>query len=105
MIGARIYPGPPRRAPAFTALIAILSQALVVDFLSRSWNFGAFILPAIPVSVGQALVGAIVGVGLARGFQTLRLAVLRKIALGWVAAPLLAAAFAYLLVPLTMRVG
>ena len=40
---------------ATTALIAILAEALVVDFFAHSWDLGAFILPAIPVSTSQAM--------------------------------------------------
>lgn len=88
------------RLDAVTALIAVLSEALVVDFLAHSWRLGTFILPAIPVSTSQALVGAIVGLGLARGIQTIQLAVLRKIVLGWIVAPILAAALVFVLLPL-----
>jgi PiT family inorganic phosphate transporter len=86
-----------------TALIAILSQALILDFLAHSWEFGSYTLPAIPVSVAQTLVGAILGLGLARGMQTIKLKILGNIVIGWIAAPIISASLAYVLLPLTMR--
>jgi PiT family inorganic phosphate transporter len=91
------------RLDGVTALIAILSEALVVDFLAHTWSFGAFTLPAVPVSISQALVGALLGVGVARGVQTIQFKVLRNIILGWVVAPLLSALLAGLMAPLVMR--
>jgi PiT family inorganic phosphate transporter len=88
-----------------TALIAILSQALVVDFLAHSWAFGGYILPAIPISVSQALVGAIVGLGMARGLQTINLKILGNIVIGWVVTPIIAAGLVYLLQPFAMWLG
>jgi len=85
-----------------TALIAILSQALVVDFLAHSWAFGSYTLPAIPISVSQALVGAIVGLGLARGLQTINLKILGNIVIGWVVTPIIAAGLVYFLLPFAM---
>jgi PiT family inorganic phosphate transporter len=85
-----------------TALIAILSEALVVDFLTHSWEFGSYHLPAIPVSISQALVGSVVGLGMARGLQTIQLKVLRNILVGWIAAPVAACALVYIIAPITM---
>jgi inorganic phosphate transporter, PiT family len=88
---------------AITAFIAILSGALVVDLLSHQWQFAAFVIPAIPVSISQALVGSILGLGLARGMQTIRLGVLRNILIGWITAPLISGGIAYVLVPVMLR--
>lgn len=88
------------RLDAITAFIAILSEALVLDFFAHSWKFHTMFLPAIPVSISQALVGSVVGLGLAHGIQTIQLTILRNLVIGWVAAPLLAGAFAYILIPL-----
>jgi PiT family inorganic phosphate transporter len=81
---------------AITALVAVLAEALVVDFFAHPWNLGGFILPAIPVSTSQALVGGVLGLGVARGIQTIKMHVLVKIVLGWIAAPNLAALLTYL---------
>jgi PiT family inorganic phosphate transporter len=88
---------------AITALIAILSQALVVDFLSHSWEFATYALPAVPVSLSQALVGSVLGLGIARGIQTIKLTVLGNIVIGWIAAPVISASLIFVLLPLTLR--
>ena len=88
---------------AVTAFIAILAEALVVDFFAHSWNFRTFILPAIPVSVSQALVGSVLGLGLARGIQTIKMRLLLNIVVGWITAPILSAALTYLSLPVVMR--
>jgi PiT family inorganic phosphate transporter len=85
---------------AISALIAIFAEALVVDFFAHSWDLGMFILPAIPVSASQALVGGVVGIGLARGLQTIRLQLLWRIAICWIATPLIAAALLLALMPI-----
>lgn len=87
---------------AITALIAVLAEALVVDFFAHSWTLGTFVLPAVPVSATQALVGGIFGIGLARGIQTIRMGVLLNIAISWVATPLIAAGLTYLILPLIL---
>ena len=86
---------------AVTAFIAIFSEALVLDFFSRSWKFYTVFLPAIPISISQALVGSVVGLGLARGIQTIQLRVLRNFVTGWIAAPVLAGIFAAVLLSMT----
>ncbi len=88
---------------ATTALIAILAEALVVDFFAHSWDLGDFTLPAIPVSTSQALVGGVLGIGLARGIQTIRMRVLFHITAGWVATPFIAAALARVILPIVTR--
>jgi PiT family inorganic phosphate transporter len=93
------------RLDAMTAFIAILAEALVVDFFAHSWRLYVFTLPAIPVSLSQALVGSIVGLGLARGIQTIQIRILRNIVIGWVTAPLISMALAYLLLPVVLRLG
>ncbi|MFQ5859383.1 MAG: inorganic phosphate transporter [Anaerolineae bacterium] len=90
---------------AISALIAILAEALVVDFFAHSWDLGAFTLSAIPVSTSQALVGGVLGSGLARGIQTIRMRVLLNIAMGWIATPLIAAALARVIFPVVMWVA
>ena len=82
---------------AITALIAVLAQAVVVDFFAHTWDFGTFVFPAIPVSTSQAMVGAVLGIGIVRGFQEVNKRLLGQIALSWVATPFAAAGLTYLL--------
>ena len=90
---------------AITAFIAILSEALVLDFFAHYWKFHTMVLPAIPVSISQVLVGSVVGLGLARGIQTIQLTILRNLVIGWIVAPLLAGTFAYILLPLAVTLS
>jgi PiT family inorganic phosphate transporter len=93
------------RLDAVSALIAVLAQALVVDFLAHSWRLGPYALPAIPISVSQALVGAVLGLGAARGIQTIRLRILGNILTGWIAAPLISAGLTVVLLYLPFRLA
>lgn len=88
---------------AFTAFIAIFAEALVVDFFAHSWTIGTTVLPAIPVSSTQALIGAIVGIGGARGFHTMKSRVLGLIVIGWAVTPLVAALLTVVIVPLVLQ--
>ncbi|MBS3740010.1 anion permease [Candidatus Bipolaricaulota bacterium] len=56
-------------------------------------NFFAYI--GIPVSTSQAIVGAVIGVGLVKGVKTVSAKKIMKIAVGWVASPTAAALFAF----------
>ncbi|SFH53909.1 inorganic phosphate transporter, PiT family [Tindallia magadiensis] len=81
-----------RLAPAH-ALIIVLSSALVL-FLFASQNLQAWLIshnlpsfPLVPVSQSQAVVGSVVGIGIAKGGRNIKLALLGKIFLGWVITP------------------
>ncbi|HET7853969.1 MAG TPA: anion permease [Candidatus Methylomirabilis sp.] len=91
------------RLDAFSAFIAVFAEALAVDFFAHSWKIGTFVLPAIPVSITQALIGAVLGIGFARGLHTMKMPVLGLIALGWVLTPLLAALLTAGILPLVLR--
>jgi PiT family inorganic phosphate transporter len=93
------------RLDAMTAFIAILAEALVVDYFSHSWKFGTFVLPAIPVSTSQALVGGVLGIGLARGIQTIKMRVLFNIAVLWIVTPIVGATLAYAIMPVVIRLA
>lgn len=47
-------------------------------------------LPLVPVSSSQAVIGAVIGVGLAKGGREVKWNVLGKIAMGWVTTPVIA---------------
>ena len=85
-----------------TAFVVVLSAAVVL-FLFASEGLQAFLLsaglpalPLVPVSQSQAVVGAILGVGLAKGGRNINTKLLGKIGLGWVATPVLAFILSYL---------
>lgn len=81
---------------AFTAFIAILAEAVTVHFYA---NVG------VPVSTSQAIVGAVIGVGILKGMRTINTRVLWRVAFGWLGTPAVAAGMAFLLHGLISLVG
>jgi len=78
-----------------TAFVVVLSSALVLfvfsseglyNFLTTR-NLPAF--PLVPVSQSQAVIGAIMGIGLAKGGRNIGVSKLGQIAVGWVLTPLI----------------
>ena len=65
----------------FSALVVVLAEGFVQHLFTQI---------GIPVSSSQAVVGAVVGVGLVAGVQTVSGRMLTKIGLGWVLTPVLA---------------
>ncbi len=79
-----------------TAFIVVLASALVLfvfssqglyNFLTAR-NLPAF--PLVPVSQSQAVIGAIMGIGLAKGGRNIDVTKIGKIGFGWVLTPLMA---------------
>jgi hypothetical protein len=97
-VGSRIF-----RLSPISALIVVLAQALVLFLFSSEalerWlsSRGLPAFPLVPVSSSQAVVGAVLGIGLAKGGRNIRWGVLGRIASGWVATPALSAVIALLL--------
>lgn len=85
------------------ALVVVLAQSLTLFlFASESLQRGLVALglpaiPLVPVSSSQAVVGAILGIGLLKGGRGIRFNVLGGIAGGWVATPVAAGVLALLL--------
>jgi len=85
------------------ALIVVLAQAMVLFLFSseglESWlvNHGLPTIPLVPVSSSQAVIGAVVGIGLVKGGRNIRFGVLGRIASGWVTTPVAAAAVSFVL--------
>ena len=84
------------------ALVVVLSQSLVL-FLFASPNLYNFLvshnlpaLPLVPVSSSQAVIGAVMGIGIAKGGKELNWGLLLKTAVGWVATPIIAALVCYI---------
>jgi PiT family inorganic phosphate transporter len=71
------------RLDAFTALVTVLAHAVTVHI---------YAMVGVPVSTSQAIVGAVLGVGLIKGMQTVNLRMLGRVAAGWTATPFIAAA-------------
>ncbi len=78
------------------ALVVVLAESLVL-FLFSSQSLEAVLarhnlprLPLVPVSATQAFIGAMMGIGLVKGIQTVRFRVLAEIVAGWIVAPMIA---------------
>lgn len=84
------------RMSPMLALIVVLSQAIVLLLFSsvtlHYWleNHNLPALPLVPVSSTQAVIGAIIGIGLAKGGRNIDWHTIGKIVTGWITAPLLA---------------
>ncbi len=83
------------------AWVAVMSHSLVL-FLFASKGLAAWLenaglpqIPLVPVSSSQAVIGAILGIGLLRGKHSIRWSVLGGIGLGWLLTPIAAAALCY----------
>ncbi len=83
------------------ALIVVLSESIVLFlFASESlerWlvTHGLPPIPLVPVSSSQAVIGAVIGIGIAKGGKGINFGVLGKIASGWVTTPLAAALLSF----------
>lgn len=84
------------RMSPLAALVVVLSNALVL-LLFSSQNLSNWLsahnlpsVPLVPVSSTQAVIGAIIGIGLFKGGRGIHWNILAKIGIGWVAAPVLA---------------
>lgn len=75
------------------ALIIVLSQAIVLFIFSsvslHDWlkNSALPTIPLVPVSSTQAVIGAILGIGLIKGGRSINWGIIGKIILGWILAP------------------
>ena len=77
-------------------MIVVLAQAVVLFVFSsqglENWlvSHGLPAFPLVPVSSSQAVVGAVLGIGILRGIRGIKYHTLGEIALGWVTTPLVA---------------
>jgi PiT family inorganic phosphate transporter len=76
------------RLDPFGAFIAVFSMAVVVHI---------FAIIGVPVSTSQAIIGSVLGIGILKGVQTIKLGTLLMIVFGWIGTPIVALVFAYLI--------
>jgi PiT family inorganic phosphate transporter len=84
-----------------TALVVVLAEALVL-FLFSSEGLESFLIhhglpsiPLVPVSSSQAVVGAIIGIGILKGVKGIKYSVMGEIVAGWIATPIVAALLSF----------
>lgn len=84
------------------AWIIVFSQSVVL-FLFASTGLQHFLLshnlpalPLVPVSSSQAVIGAIIGIGIAKGGKNISWGILARIALGWITTPVISAAICFI---------
>jgi len=85
-----------------TALVVVLSQALVL-FLFSSSALSAFVvrmglppIPLVPVSSTQVIVGSLIGIGMVKGVQEIRFKLLGSIFGGWLLTPFFAGGLTFI---------
>ena len=87
---------------AEAALVIVLAHAMVLFIFSSSSLSNAFqsiglpAIPLVPVSSSQAIVGAIMGIGLLKGGRGIKFNVLGRISLGWVTTPVIAGVVSFM---------
>jgi len=85
------------------AAFAVVSAHSIVLFLFASQGLERFLsshglptIPLVPVSSSQAIVGAVIGVGLLKGGGSIRWRLFGGISSGWVVTPIIAAAVSFI---------
>ena len=79
-----------------TALVVVLSQAIVLFLFSsehlENWliTHGLPSFPLVPVSSSQAVIGAVLGISIAKGGKGIHFKILGNISSGWVTTPVIA---------------
>jgi PiT family inorganic phosphate transporter len=76
-VGSRLV-----RLDPFSALVVLLAEAITVHF---------YTFVGVPVSTSQAVIGAVLGIGLLKGIRTVSKRTLLSILSGWFLTPLIAA--------------
>jgi PiT family inorganic phosphate transporter len=83
-------------------LIVVLAQSLVLfvfssqglEHLLNSIGLPAF--PLVPVSSSQAVVGAVIGIGIIKGIRGIKYHTLGEIAIGWITTPIVSCIITYI---------
>ena len=85
------------------AFIVVISHSLVL-FLFASQGISNFLnsinlppIPLVPVSSSQAIVGAVIGIGILKGGKEVKWNIAGKISIGWVILPIIAALISFII--------
>ena len=79
---------------ASSTTLFVFASATLKNFLTM---LGLPSLPLVPVSSSQAVVGAVLGLGLAKGGRNINFKLLGKIGVGWILTPITAAIISFIL--------
>ncbi|MDP2173339.1 MAG: inorganic phosphate transporter [Candidatus Cloacimonadaceae bacterium] len=85
-----------------TALVALMAEAIVLFLFASQGLYNLLLklglptIPLVPVSSTQVIVGAVVGIAIAKGGKNLRYGILGRITLAWIAAPVMAFLFSFI---------
>jgi PiT family inorganic phosphate transporter len=90
-VGSRIVP-----LDAVTALVVILAEAITLN---------VYAVLGVPISASQAVVGAVLGIGLVKGVRTIDGGVLLRVLFGWVGTPTVAGILCVILVLVVRLAG
>ena len=91
------------RLSPIAGLIVILAHALVLFLFSseglEQWlsSHGLPTIPLVPVSSSQAVIGAVIGIAIAKGGRNIQIGILGQVFWGWVSTPVIAGAISFLL--------
>ncbi len=80
-----------------------LQSAFAVQ-VSAAFGLHLFSMIGIPVSTSQAVVGALLGVGLVHGIKTVSKRKIGEVVVGWIAAPTCSGVVAYIIYSMLVRV-
>jgi PiT family inorganic phosphate transporter len=86
-----------------SALIVVLASATVLFLFASQELKDAMIaaglpsFPLVPVSSSQAVVGGVIGIGIAKGGRNINLGILGRISAGWVSTPIAAGVTSFIL--------
>ncbi len=70
-------------------IMSLNAQTAFVAVLSMSLTTHIFAIIGVPVSTSQAIVGAIIGIGMIHGASTVKFRMLRNIGVGWILTPVI----------------
>ncbi len=86
-----------------TALIVVLSSSMVL-FIFASSDLQQILIslnlppiPLVPVSSSQAVIGAVIGIGIIKKARNVNYQILGRISIGWVATPIIAAILSFVM--------
>jgi inorganic phosphate transporter, PiT family len=81
---------------AEAAIVVVLAQAIVLFVFSSTSLSDFFVqiglprIPMVPVSSSQVVIGAVLGIGLIKGVQEVRIKTLGGVIIGWILTPIIA---------------